>query len=141
MSPSLRRPALSFRDGNDMVTVPLSFDISSNSPVFNREMVMRDFGIGVVPRTLVEPELASGALVQLLEGADLVDAFVEIKLAYATARCCPRRSRRSSTTQPPTAAAHADGCRRARARIARPIGTAATPSDPARLLASRRAAP
>jgi DNA-binding transcriptional LysR family regulator len=91
LSPSLRRPALSFRVDGDTLTVPLSFDISSNSPVFNREMVMHDFGIGVVPRTLVEAELASGALVQLLEGADLVDAFVEIKLAYANRALLPAK--------------------------------------------------
>ncbi|WP_176316643.1 LysR family transcriptional regulator [Burkholderia vietnamiensis] len=107
MSPSLRRPALSFRDGNDMVTVPLSFDISSNSPVFNREMVMRDFGIGVVPRTLVEPELASGALVQLLEGPDLVDAFVEIKLAYANRALLPAKVKAFIDY----AAAYGDGAR------------------------------
>jgi len=91
ISPSLRRPALSFRVDGDTLTVPYRFDISSNSPVFNREMVMHDFGIGVVPRTLVEAELASGALVQLLEGADLVDAFVEIKLAYANRALLPAK--------------------------------------------------
>jgi DNA-binding transcriptional LysR family regulator len=91
LSPSLRRPALSFRVDGDTLTVPLSFDISSNSPVFNREMVMHDFGIGVVPRTLVEAELASGTLVQLLEDADLVDAFVEIKLAYANRALLPAK--------------------------------------------------
>ncbi len=91
MSPSLRRPALSFRVDDDTLTVPLDFDISSNSPVFNREMVMHDFGIGVVPKTLVEAELASGALVQLLEDADLVDAFVDIKLAYANRALLPAK--------------------------------------------------
>lgn len=91
ISPSLRRPALSFRVDGDMLTVPFRFDISSNSPVFNREMVMHDFGIGVVPKTLVQAELASGALVQLLEEADLVDAFVEIKLAYANRALLPAK--------------------------------------------------
>ena len=91
ISPSLRRPTLSFRVDGNLLTVPFRFDISSNSPVFNREMVMHDFGIGVVPKTLVEAELASGALVQLLEDADLVDAFVEIKLAYANRALLPAK--------------------------------------------------
>ena len=89
MSPSLRRPALTFRVDGETLTVPYKFDMSSNSPVFNREMVLRDFGIGVVPKALVETELASGALVQLLDDADLVDAFVEIKLAYANRALLP----------------------------------------------------
>ncbi|MGU7783058.1 LysR family transcriptional regulator [Burkholderia sp. PU8-34] len=91
LSPSLRRPALAFRVDGDTLTVPYHFDVSSNSPVFNREMVLRHFGIGVVPRGLVEPELASGTLVQLLDDADLVDAFVEIKLAYANRALLPAK--------------------------------------------------
>ncbi|WP_322065218.1 LysR family transcriptional regulator [Burkholderia ubonensis] len=91
MSPTLRRPALAFRVGGDTLTVPFRFDVASNSPVFNREMVLRHFGIGVVPRALVETELASGALVRLLEDADLVDAFVEIKLAYANRALLPAK--------------------------------------------------
>lgn len=82
---------MSFRIDGDTLTVPFRFDISSNSPVFNREMVMHDFGIGVVPKTLVGAELASGALVQLLPDADLVDAFVEIKLAYANRALLPAK--------------------------------------------------
>jgi DNA-binding transcriptional LysR family regulator len=91
MSPSLRRPSLSFRVDGNTLTIPYRFDISSNSPVFNREMVMRDFGIGVVPKTLVEAELSSGALVELLGDAELVDASVEIKLAYANRALLPAK--------------------------------------------------
>jgi len=91
LSPSLRRPAIAFHEAGQTLTVPYRFDVSSNSPVFNREMVMRHFGIGVVPKALVEQQLASGALVQLLEEADLVDAFVEIKLAYANRALLPAK--------------------------------------------------
>ncbi|MBN3786207.1 LysR family transcriptional regulator [Burkholderia sp. Ac-20353] len=91
LSPSLRRAALAFRSDGDTLTVPYRCDVSSNSPVFNREMVLRHFGIGVVPKALVERELASGTLVQLLADADLVDAFVEIKLAYANRALLPAK--------------------------------------------------
>ncbi|PMS14357.1 LysR family transcriptional regulator [Trinickia dabaoshanensis] len=91
MSPSLRRPALTFRHEGETLSVPYRFDVSSNSPVFNREMVARHLGIGIVPRGLVEGELASGALVQILEDVDLVDAFVEIKLAYANRALLPAK--------------------------------------------------
>jgi DNA-binding transcriptional LysR family regulator len=91
MSPSLRRPELAFRVEGETLTVPFKFEISSNSPVFNREMVLRHFGIGAVPKALVDAELASGALVQLLEDASLVDAFVDIKLAYASRTLLPAK--------------------------------------------------
>ena len=91
MSPSLRRSALAFRGAGKTITVPYRFDVSSNSPVFNREMVVRHFGIGVVPKALVEQELASGTLVQILEDAELVEAFVEIKLAYANRALLPAK--------------------------------------------------
>jgi DNA-binding transcriptional LysR family regulator len=44
-----------------------------------------------VPKTLVEAELASGALVELLGDAELVDASVEIKLAYANRALLPAK--------------------------------------------------
>jgi DNA-binding transcriptional LysR family regulator len=83
MSPSIRRPNLGFRIGEDELSVPLRFDISSNSPAFNVEMVLQGFGIGVVPETLVENELASGKLVRLFGGLPLVDDSIQIQLAYS----------------------------------------------------------
>ena len=84
MSPSIRKPALTFRIGGDDVTVPLTYEVSSNSPVFNREMVLQGFGIGVLPASLVQNEIAAGQLVQLLDAFDLVEGAVEIRLAYTT---------------------------------------------------------
>ena len=93
MSPSIRRAALSFRNGNEELTMPLRFDVSSNSPAFNREMVLQGFGIGVVPVTLVEKELASGKLTRLLDGFELVDDSVEIRLAYSNRTLLPAKVR------------------------------------------------
>lgn len=125
LSPSLRRTALVFRVDGDTLSVPYRFDVSSNSPVFNREMVLRHFGIGAVPRGIVEKELASGALVQLLADADLVDAFVDIKLAYANRALLPAKVKAFidytaayGKTPEPVAQTAADS---------RPIGTATTP--------------
>ncbi|MCX4144836.1 MULTISPECIES: LysR family transcriptional regulator [Paraburkholderia] len=93
MSPSIRRPAIGFRIGEDELSVPLRFDVSSNSPAFNLEMVLQGFGIGVVPAALVENELASGKLVQLLTGSQLVDNSVEIQLAYSNRTLLPAKVR------------------------------------------------
>jgi DNA-binding transcriptional LysR family regulator len=93
MSPSIRRPALRFRAGNEEFMIPLRFDVSSNSPVFNREMVLQGFGIGVVPAALVQRELAEGTLKRLLSEFELVDGAVEIRLAYSNRTLLPAKVR------------------------------------------------
>lgn len=93
LSPSLRRPSLAFRDGESELSVPLRFDVSSNSPVFNREMVLQGMGIGIVPRDLIENELASGRLVRLLADFPLVGDSVEIWLAYSNRTLQPAKVR------------------------------------------------
>jgi len=93
MSPSLRKPFLTFRVGQEDLTIPMSHDIASNNPVFNREMVLQGFGIGVVPVALAQKELASGQLVSLLGEFDIVDGAIEIRLAYSTRTLLPAKVR------------------------------------------------
>ncbi|GJH22494.1 LysR family transcriptional regulator [Caballeronia novacaledonica] len=93
MSPSLRRPSISFRIGEEEISVPLRFDVSSNSPILNRELVLRSLGLGMVPKDLVEDELASGKLVRLLADFELVDNSVEIWLAYSNRALLPAKVR------------------------------------------------
>jgi DNA-binding transcriptional LysR family regulator len=93
MSPSIRRPGISFRNGADELSVPLRFEVSSNSPIFNREMVLQGFGIGVVPKDLVDNDLASGKLVRLLADFELVDDSIEIWLAYSNRILLPAKVR------------------------------------------------
>jgi DNA-binding transcriptional LysR family regulator len=94
MLPSLRRPLIAFRDkaGNEF-SVPLRFEVSSNNPVFNRDMVLQGMGIGLVPKDLVESELASGKLVRLFVDYQLVDDNVEIWLAYSNRALMPAKVR------------------------------------------------
>ena len=93
ISPSIRRPSIAFRDGAHESSVPLRFDVSSNSPVFNREMVLQGLGIGLVPKDLVENELASGTLVRVLADLRLVHDSVEIWLAYSNRSLLPAKVR------------------------------------------------
>ncbi|WP_179401317.1 LysR family transcriptional regulator [Burkholderia guangdongensis] len=93
MSVSLRRPSLMFRVDGQEVSIPYQFDISSNNPAFNREMVLRHLGIGAIPRSLVETELGNGTLTQVLEGVEMIDAHVDIKLAYASRALIPAKVR------------------------------------------------
>ena len=93
MSPSIRRLNIDFRNGENELSVPRRFDISSNSPAFNREMVLQGFGIGVVPEDLVDKELASGKLVRLLSDFQLIDDSVEIRLAYSNRTLLPAKVR------------------------------------------------
>ena len=93
MSPSIRRLDIDFRNGEEELSVPRRFDISSNSPAFNREMVLQGFGIGVVPEDLVDKELASGKLVRLLSDFQLIDDSIEIRLAYSNRTLLPAKVR------------------------------------------------
>jgi DNA-binding transcriptional LysR family regulator len=82
ITPTLRRPSLSFREAGKEVTIPINAEISSNNPLFNRAMLLEGLGIGVVPKAIVQAELATGALVPVLPEFPLVDAAIEIRLAY-----------------------------------------------------------
>jgi len=93
MSPSLRKPVLTFRLGREDLTIPMTYDIASNNPIFNREMVLQGFGIGVVPVALAQTELASGQLVPILGEFDIVDGAIEIRLAYNTRTLLPAKVR------------------------------------------------
>ena len=93
MSPSLRKAVLTFRVGQDDLIIPMTYDIASNNPIFNREMVLQGFGIGVVPVALVQTELATGQLVSILDEFDIVDGAIEIRLAYNTRTLLPAKVR------------------------------------------------
>jgi DNA-binding transcriptional LysR family regulator len=93
MSPSIRRACINFRNGEHDLSVPFRFDVSSNSPTFNREMVLQGFGIGVVPADLAENELTSGKLIRLLTDFQLVEESIEIRLAYSNRTLLPAKVR------------------------------------------------
>ncbi|SAK50648.1 LysR family transcriptional regulator [Caballeronia catudaia] len=93
MSPSIRKPVLTFRIGGEEVRVPVNHDISSNSAVFNRDMALQGFGIGVLPAALVERELAEGRLLTLLDAYERVDAAIEIRIAYSSRALLPAKVR------------------------------------------------
>jgi DNA-binding transcriptional LysR family regulator len=82
ISPSIRKPELTFRLSEGDLTVPLTFHVSSNNPVFNLEVVLEGLGIGALPSGLVQPELSSGKLIPILGDFEIVNGGVEIRLAY-----------------------------------------------------------
>ena len=94
MHASIRKPMLTFRlDGGEQITVPLKADVTSNNAVFNRELVLEGFGLGVLPAALVRDELASGKLVSLLDDFEIVDGAIEIRLAYSSRTLLPAKVR------------------------------------------------
>lgn len=93
MPPSLRKPTLTFRVGDEDVSVPLKHEVASNNPEFNRAMVLEGFGIGVLPRGLIGDELASGRLVTVLPDYPFTDSLIEIRLAYTTRTLLPAKVR------------------------------------------------
>ncbi|SAK58385.1 LysR family transcriptional regulator [Caballeronia hypogeia] len=93
MSPSIRKPELTFRIGSEELRVPLNHDIASNNAVFNRDMVLEGFGIGSLPTALVANEIAQGRLVTLLDAYERVESAIEIRLAYSTRTLLPAKVR------------------------------------------------
>jgi DNA-binding transcriptional LysR family regulator len=93
ISPSVRKPELTFRLGGQDLTVPLMYHVASNNPIFNREMVLEGFGIGAVPAALVQAELSSGRLIPILGDFEIVDGAVEIRLAYNSRILLPAKVR------------------------------------------------
>ena len=91
LSPTFRKPQLTFRLGAEDLTVPLRYDIASNNAVFNREMVLQGFGLGLVPAALAQAELSSGRLVAILEEFEVIDAVVDLRLAYNTRTLLPAK--------------------------------------------------
>lgn len=93
ISPSIRKPTLTFKcDGSEM-TVPMKFDIASNNPAFNCEMVLQGIGLGILPEALVRDELEAGSLVRVLDEFELTDGAIEIRLAYVTKTLMPAKVR------------------------------------------------
>ena len=91
MSTYIRRPIVTFKMGGKEIAVPLKSEISSNNVIFNREMVIAGFGLGVVPEAVVQSELSAGTLVRVLSDFDLVDGTIEIRLAYTTRVLLPAK--------------------------------------------------
>ncbi|WP_322105400.1 LysR family transcriptional regulator [Paraburkholderia sp. J41] len=93
MPPSIRKPNLAFRVGDEELIVPMHHEIASNNPEFNRAMVLEGFGIGILPTALVQDDLKTGALVTLLDDFPIVDMYIEIRLAYTTRTLLPAKVR------------------------------------------------
>lgn len=93
VSPSVRKPELTFRLGDGELVVPLTYHVASNSPMFNREMILEGLGIGAIPATLAQAELSSGKLVPILSDFEIVDGTIEIRLAYNSRTLLPAKVR------------------------------------------------
>ncbi|QBR00219.1 LysR family transcriptional regulator [Paraburkholderia pallida] len=93
MPPSLRKPSLTFRVGDDDVTVRMRYDVASNNPDFNCAMVLEGFGIGILPLPLVQRELETGRLVTLLDEFPIIDGQIELRIAYASRTLLPAKVR------------------------------------------------
>lgn len=94
MHASIRKPVMTFRLSNgEEMSVPLKTDVTSNNAVFNRELVLEGFGLGILPAPLVHDELAAGTLVRLLEEFEIVNGAIELRLAYSSRTLLPAKVR------------------------------------------------
>jgi len=91
--PSMHKPIVNFRVENETVAVPINYEIASNNPVFNRDVVLEGFGVALLPMSLVEQDIKTGRLVRLLERFEITDTVAEIRLAYIGRALLPAKVR------------------------------------------------
>ncbi|WP_341318405.1 LysR family transcriptional regulator [Paraburkholderia sp. IMGN_8] len=91
--PSMHKPFVTFRMDQQNVAVPINYEIASNNPIFNRDIILEGFGIGLLPITLVEQDLEAGRLVRLLQDFEIADTAAEVRLAYIGRALLPAKVR------------------------------------------------
>ncbi|MBB3258683.1 DNA-binding transcriptional LysR family regulator [Paraburkholderia bannensis] len=91
--PSMHKPTLTFRIERENVAVPIKYEIASNNPLFNRDIILEGFGVGLLPFALVEQDIKAGRLVRLLENFEIVDTAAEVRLAYIGRTLLPAKVR------------------------------------------------
>ncbi|MGF6416039.1 DNA-binding transcriptional LysR family regulator [Paraburkholderia sp. MM5482-R2] len=91
--PSMHKPCVTFRMDQENIAVPISYEIASNNPIFNRDIVLEGFGIGLLPIALVEQDIKAGRLVRLLEDFEIADTLAEVRLAYIGRALLPAKVR------------------------------------------------
>jgi DNA-binding transcriptional LysR family regulator len=91
--PSMHKPFVTFRTDQENIAVPISYEIASNNPIFNRDIVLEGFGVGLLPIALVEQDIKAGRLVRLLEEFEIADTAAEVRLAYIGRALLPAKVR------------------------------------------------
>jgi len=91
--PSMHKPFFTFRSGHENIAVPIKYEIASNNPMFNRDIILEGFGIALLPITLVEHHIKAGRLVRLLEEFEIADSAAEVRLAYMERALLPAKVR------------------------------------------------
>ncbi|AUT66434.1 LysR family transcriptional regulator [Paraburkholderia terrae] len=91
--PSMHKPFVTFRMAQENVAFPINYEITSNNPIFNRDVLLEGFGVGVLPITLVEHDIKAGRLVRLLEQFEIADTAAEVRLAYIGRALLPAKVR------------------------------------------------
>jgi DNA-binding transcriptional LysR family regulator len=92
-SPAMQAPSLRLRRNNEEVSIDLKFEITSNNSALRKEMVVRGFGLGVLPELLIADEIKTGRLVRVLDEYDVVDGGIELRLAYSAREFMPAKVR------------------------------------------------
>ena len=63
--------------------MPINYEITSNNPVFNRDVPLEGLGVGATAGNFVEQDSKGGRLVRLLEEFEIADTAAEVRLAYS----------------------------------------------------------
>jgi DNA-binding transcriptional LysR family regulator len=92
-SPSMHAPSLRLRRNCEEISIDLNVEIACNNSTLRKEMVVRGFGLGILPEMLISEELRDGRLVRILEDYQVVDDGIELRLAYSDRKLMPAKVR------------------------------------------------
>ena len=84
---------MDFGDGQQHWRVHLTPTLSANSSMFLHALTLEGTGFSILPQTLVERDLRSGALQRLLAPTTVEDGEVSVFLVYPSRRYINRRVR------------------------------------------------
>lgn len=91
---TLRRPTLELVANHDRrVLIDMRCRMSTDSPIFSKEMVIRGCGLGLLPEFLVSEGIRKGKLIRLLPEFDLLDEKLDVKLAFSNRKLLPGKVR------------------------------------------------
>ncbi|MEX3900682.1 hypothetical protein [Paraburkholderia sp. BR10954] len=93
MPPSMHKPTLTFQIDHETVAVQIKYEIASNNPIFNRDIILEGYGVGLLPFALVAQDIKVGRLIRLPEGFEIVDTAAEVRLAYIGRTLLPTKVR------------------------------------------------
>jgi DNA-binding transcriptional LysR family regulator len=86
ISPSIRHPVLKLQRQDQQWSIDLKYDVCANNAVVLVNLALEGLGFATLPLNMIGAELAEGRLVRVFGDCEVLEAAVEVRLAYSDRR-------------------------------------------------------